>query len=485
MQKNLFTKWFSICASIILASILVLGLILLAFATRYFKMDKLKVLSRYANQAAALTVLDYQSYDYQYVNQNTIYTGFSILGEAIEATIFLTDSTGKTLVCTDKTEECPHVQYLVPEGILAQAQQGKYQETGKLGGIYKNSMYTVGVPIPAQDGQTAGYVFVSSSAEALTFFLIEIFNMFAISSLTIIVIAFIVIYFVTARMVRPLRDMLRATKSFSDGDFSVRVPVQSYDEIGQLAIAFNNMAGSLASLESVRRSFVANVSHELKTPMTTIAGFIDGILDGTIPPEKQDHYLRIVSEEVKRLARLVRSMLNIAKIEAGEMSIKPSDFDINEVVCQVIFSFEQKIDEKKLEIRGLDVDKIMVTADPDLMHQVVYNLMDNAVKFVNEGGYIEATYARKEDMVFTTIRNSGPGIAKEDLSKIFERFYKSDKSRSVDKNGVGLGLHIVRSIVKLHGGEIFVRSEEGEYCEFVFSLPAAPEGTAHPKRKAE
>ncbi|MCI5800906.1 MAG: HAMP domain-containing sensor histidine kinase [Oscillospiraceae bacterium] len=484
MQKNLFTKWFSICASIILASILVLGVILLAFASRYFKMDKLKVLSRYAGQAATLTTLDYQQYDYQYVNQNTIYTGFSILGDAIEATIFLTDSTGKTLVCTENEAACPHLQYLVPSDILAQAKKGEYRETGKLGGIYKNTMYTVGVPVTVPGGQTAGYVFVSSSAEALTFFLIEILNMFAISSLTIIVIAFIVIYFVTAKMVKPLRDMLKATKSFSDGDFSIRVPIQSYDEIGQLAIAFNNMAGSLASLESVRRSFVANVSHELKTPMTTIAGFIDGILDGTIPPEKQDYYLRIVSEEVKRLARLVRSMLNIAKIEAGEMSINLSDFDINEVVCRVIFSFEQKIEAKHLEVRGLDVEKTMVTADPDLMHQVVYNLMDNAVKFVNEGGYIEILYAKEGGMIFTTVRNSGQGISKEDLPKVFERFYKTDKSRSIDKNGVGLGLHIVRSIVKLHGGDIFVRSEEGQYCEFVFSLPAAS-SAPHAKRKTE
>ena len=152
MQKNLFTKWFSICASIILASILVLGVILLAFASRYFKMDKLKVLSRYADQAATLTTLDYQQYDYQYVNQNTIYTGFSILGDAIEATIFLTDSTGKTLVCTENEAACPHLQYLVPSDILAQAKKGEYRETGKLSGIYKNTMYTVGVPVTVPGG---------------------------------------------------------------------------------------------------------------------------------------------------------------------------------------------------------------------------------------------------------------------------------------------------------------------------------------------
>ena len=234
------------------------------------------------------------------------------------------------------------------------------------------------------------------------------------------------------------------------------------------------MADSLAQQETVRRSFIANVSHELKTPMTSIAGFVDGILDGTIPPEKERHYLTIVSDEVKRLSRLVRSMLNIAKIEAGEMTLKPTVFDINEVVLSSIFTFEQTIETKQLDIRGLDAGKIMVEADEDLIHQVVYNLLENAVKFVNVGGYVEVSYTVDPKRTYINIKNSGEGIPKDEISKVFDRFYKTDRSRSIDKTGVGLGLHIVRSIVNLHQGEVIVRSVEGEFCEFSFSVATAP-----------
>ncbi len=207
--------------------------------------------------------------------------------------------------------------------------------------------------------------------------------------------------------------------------------------------------------------------------MTTIGGFVDGILDGTIPKEKHHQYLAIVSGEVKRLSRMVQSMLDLAKIEAGEMKLNPAEFDLNNIVCQVIFSFEQAIESKNLDILGLDVDKIMVSADPDLMHQVIYNLIENAVKFVNEGGYIEVKYHNDGARTLVAIRNSGTGIAPQDLPNVFERFYKTDRSRSQDKTGVGLGLYIVRTVIQLHGGEIHVSSKEGEYTEFAFSVPSA------------
>ena len=189
-------------------------------------------------------------------------------------------------------------------------------------------------------------------------------------------------------MVRPLREMSVAAKKFGQGDFTSRIEVTSDDEIGQLAMALNNMAQSLSQLESMRRSFVANVSHELKTPMTSIGGFIDGILDGTIPRSEEKKYLRIVSEEVQRLSRLVRSMLNLSRIEAGELKLNRQQLNIVDTICQTLFTFEQSIEQKRLDIRGLDVGKVMVDADADLIHQVVYNLIENAVKFVSEDGYL-------------------------------------------------------------------------------------------------
>ncbi|MBQ4100376.1 MAG: HAMP domain-containing histidine kinase, partial [Oscillospiraceae bacterium] len=186
-------------------------------------------------------------------------------------------------------------------------------------------------------------------------------------------------------------------------------------------------------------------------------------------------YLGIVSQEIKRLSRLVVSMLNISRMEAGEEKVKPSVFNINEVACRSLLSLEQKIEAKKLDIRGFDVGKILVNADIDMIHQVCFNLLDNAVKFTNENGYIQISYGQEDDMIVTRIKNSGQGIPKDDIQNIFDRFYKIDKSRSLDKHGMGLGLYIVKSIINMHGGEIYAESVEGEYCEFIFTLPKADE----------
>lgn len=485
MRKSLFTKYFSVCAAIIMLTVTALGVMLLVLTAQYLKSDKLQLLRDNAQEAAVLALSNSQiAADSLRIDKAQVVGYFSLLSTAIDADVYMVErSSGKTLVCSHKAP-CNHTAYLVPESILKTVEEtGSYQELGRLGGIYTENYYTVGVPMKV-GGTVVAVIFASSSAAALLDMTAQTVRLFLLSSLVVLMATFVILYFVSQRLVRPLREMLEATQSFAKGDFTVRVPIERYDEIGKLAMAFNNMATSLASQEASSRSFVANVSHELKTPMTTIAGFIDGILDGTIPPEKRDQYLGIVSQEVKRLSRLVRSMLGIARIEAGEMKLVPTDFDIVEIVCRTVFTFERQIEEKHLEMRGLDSEKVMVNADVDLIHQVVYNLVENAVKFSNDGGYIEVSFSAEGGMVFVSVRNSGEGLSKEELPKVFGRFYKTDRSRSVDKNGVGLGLHIVRSIINLHGGEILVRSVENEYCEFRFSLPAAraPQGLS---RKAE
>ena len=314
------------------------------------------------------------------------------------------------------------------------------------------------------------------NAASLTEYQFAALQMFLIVAAAAFILAFVVVGLFSYRLVKPLRQMSAAAKSFGDGDFSIRVPVTSNDEIGQLATAFNNMADSLSGSESMNRSFVANVSHELKTPMTTIAGFIDGILDGTIPPERQSHYLHIVSDEVKRLSRLVRTMLNLSRIDNGELKLRPNDFDISETVLSTVLTFEKSIDEKKIDIRGLDtLQPMQVHGDEDLLHQVVYNLVENAVKFTNTEGYISFNVSDSIDRIVVTIENSGSGIQSDELPLVFEKFYKTDKSRSQDKNGMGLGLYLVRTIIKLHGGDISVSSVVNEYTRFSFYIPKPQE----------
>ena len=273
-------------------------------------------------------------------------------------------------------------------------------------------------------------------------------------------------------MVTPLQQMSAAAKRFAMGDFSYRVNVNTNDELADLGYAFNDMADALDKLESSRRSFVANVSHELKTPMTSIAGFIDGILDGTIPKDKEEYYLKIVSDEVRRLSRLVVAMLNMSKIESGDFQMKPKSYNLSDQIIHILLTFEQKIEKKNIEIRGLeDLEPHHLVADTDMIYQVIYNLFDNAVKFTNDNGYIQINVSDIGDSIQVSIKNSGDGIDASELSRVFERFYKVDKSRSLDAKGAGLGLYIVKTMVEMHGGRIFARSDSKSEAEFVFTLP--------------
>ena len=235
------------------------------------------------------------------------------------------------------------------------------------------------------------------------------------------------------------------------------------------------MADSIEQLETMRRSFVANVSHDLRTPMTTIGGFVQGILDGTIPPEKQNQYLTIVLDETKRLSRLVNELLDISKMEQGSFTLELRDFNINEMIRLSVIKLEKRITEKNIQLSvSFQTEDQWVTADKDHIQRVLTNLMDNAIKFTQEGGFIDIRTGKTDrNKVFVSIQNSGIGIAHEDLAHVFDRFYKTDKSRSLDKNGTGLGLYIAKSIIKEHGETIWAESEPDEFTRFNFTLKPA------------
>ena len=345
-KKSLFNRYFAICSGVILATIALMGGLIIGFSASYFKNSNQKTLKKTAEQAVQVTLSSMEKYNYKMIPSGTLQFGYGIIAKANGTTVFLTDLDGKTLVCTDNGV-CNHKVYTVPESAMKTAISGEFTETGSLGGIYDGNYYTVGVPVQ-HGGATLAVIFISAQANDVWYYIMDLMDIIFFCALIATVLSSVVVYFVTNKLTSPLRTMAAATKSFSAGDFSVRVPVEGEDEIAQLAMAFNHMADSLADLESVRRSFIANVTHELKTPMMTIGGFIDGILDGTVPKEKERQYLETVSDEVKRLSRMVKSMLSVARIEAGDMKISPTNFDINDLVCRTVFNFEQKIEEKNL-----------------------------------------------------------------------------------------------------------------------------------------
>jgi signal transduction histidine kinase len=296
--------------------------------------------------------------------------------------------------------------------------------------------------------------------------------------------ALIAIYFTTEKIISPLREISRASKKLMVGQFDVRVPVQGRDEVAELAMAFNQMAQALQNLDSMRNSFVANVSHDLRTPMTTISGFIDGILDGVIPPEQHAQYLQVVSDEVRRLSRLVTALLDVSRLQAGDRKFDMKPFDVCEMGRQILISFEQKIGDKGLDVEfDCDDERMFVVADRDAIHQILYNICDNAVKFSTPGGKLRMSFAwspaehGRRRKATVTVYNEGQGIPAEDIPFVFERFYKSDKSRSLDKSGVGLGMFISKTIIEAHGETISVASDYGKNCAFTFTLTKADQPT--------
>ena len=278
-------------------------------------------------------------------------------------------------------------------------------------------------------------------------------------------------YFVSKHITAPLARMSQAAKAFADGDFSVRVPEKGGKEIAEFAKVFNNMADSLENTDRTRNDFIANVSHDLRSPMTSITGFIDGMLTGVIPPERHEHYMRVVLSETHRLSRLVATLLDISKIQAGERKFRMVSFDICEMSRQIIISFETRIDAKGLEIHfESDADRLYVSADMDAIYQVIYNLCDNATKFADDEKKVIVSLHDHGNYVTFKIYNEGCGIAENELKQVFDRFYKADRSRGMDKTGTGLGLYISQKIIEAHKQKITAESKYGEYCTFSFSL---------------
>ena len=483
-MKSLYGRQFLLTAGMILISFALLGTAFIGLSYQYTIRETRDSMERNADYVADFTAkvraegIDVRDMAYQLYVANVAHIA--------NAFVLVTEADGELVLCSDgATIQSGLGGNYLPQSIVSQLQkEGGYSGMTTLGGLFPEKRFVAGTPITVKTvnlatGQTEqtmiGVAYVAAETSDITELWQAFISIFFFTAVVVLCVAFITSSITSLRLTNPLKEIAETARKFGHGEYEVRV--QGYekrkDEVGELAEAFNAMADSIAKSEARRSEFVANISHELKTPMTTIGGFVDGILDGTIPPERQNHYLGLVSNEVKRLSRLVSGMLNVSKIEAGEMTLNTVPFNICEVIFTALLSFEQQIEQKSIEIEGLDVDKVMVEGDRDLVHQVIYNLVDNAVKFVNEGGVISFGFETVGGYTFTAVRNSGEGIPKEQLQQVFDRFYKTDRSRGLDKKGVGLGLYIAKTIVNRHGGDIVVSSKEGEYTEFRFSLPAA------------
>ena len=343
-------------------------------------------------------------------------------------------------------------------------------------GLYEKPRAVVAVPARSAGGVEIGPVLAVAEPNTMTEMWRAFLGIFGMTAVTVLLIAFVATATTAMQQTKPIRDMAAAARKFAEGNFDARVHDSGReDEIGELIKSFNAMADSLQKTEQQRREFIANISHELKTPMTTIAGYADGILDGVISGPEERQYLAIISDESRRLARLVRRMLDVSQLQSMDLIKQKTAFDLSESMRRVLVSME-----KKITGRGLDVDveipedPVMVLGDNDLLTQVVYNLLENAAKFASQGSTLFLGLEKKAGKAVVTVRNTGQTIPPEELPLLFERFHKSDRSRSADKDGVGLGLYIVRTILEQHHEKITAESENG-VTTFSFTIHLAEE----------
>lgn len=347
--------------------------------------------------------------------------------------------------------------------------------TGSFYDMFDKQVITAGVPVIVE-GEVVGAILMHSPYPLLKRDIDYIYRLTLMSLLVILAMTFASTYLFSRSVSKTFEEFSNTARSIANGDFSSRVHVLQEGETGELAKNMNYMAQELEKLEDMRKDFIANISHDFRSPLTSIRGFVQAILDGTIPQEKESKYLNIVLDETDRLTKLTNDILMLTKMENNNMPLELSDFDIHTVIRKVLLQFEQKIISKNIDLTFLiERPEIITRGDVNQIQRVVSNLVDNALKFCSTDDAITIETSIVRNKVEVSIKDSGPGISEDDIKFIWDRFHKADRSRGKDKKGIGLGLSIVREIIRAHDESINVYSQEGKGTKFVFTLTLAPE----------
>ncbi len=387
------------------------------------------------------------------------------------ARIWIVNPSGRLVL--DSSNVIEQSEEIKIKGFDPTATGGTYYTIGDFWGNFDESVLSVFAPITASY-KVQAYVIIHTPMSQLRKTSDEFLNISYLMLIIMFLLSLIILIFFTELVYIPLRRITQATEEYAAGNMDYEFSVESEDEMGYLAASLSYMAGEIARQEEDQKKFVANVSHDFRSPLTSIRGYIEAMLDGTIPQEMFEKYLGIVLNETDRLKKLTDGLLTLNNLNARGMMLEKADFDINQVIRNTAASFEMICLDKKIAIElVLTDDKMIVNADMSKIQQVLYNLLDNAIKFSHHNSIIKIETTEKKSKVFISVKDSGIGIPKEDQKMVFERFYKSDASRGKDKKGTGLGLSIVKEIIKAHGENINCISTVGVGTEFIFSIPKA------------
>lgn len=481
MFRSLFARLLITMTLVLTVSLLILSAVLANYTYEYEADKRVDALDRTAEAAASLL-------DSRLELSSVTSLGDAIAGDTSgmsaffrvylsnteEMLLLLADADGRILLSEDGTGTPPELLGVLLDPAITQGVASDGSFVGSAA-VSEDEHTVVAYRLTGADGRHLGTVAVFSMMSSFGGMTGVVLRTVLLSSLWIVLGAVVILYLFSERVSGPLREMNAVTERFAKGRFDRRVTVVGNDEIASLGTAFNQMADSLEQLETMRNSFISNVSHDLRTPMTTVLGFIEGITSGAIPAEKHAYYLGVISDEIRRLSRLVTELLDLSRLQSGTRKFNFGSFDICEMARLILLSNEQRIEARHLEVSFAAAEEsILVRGDKDAIHQVLYNLCDNAIKFARDGGALTITVAPVgKRQISVTVYNEGEGIPEADIPFIFERFYKSDKSRGQDKTGAGLGLYISKTIMEAHGEGLTLESEEGRFCAFTFTLPVA------------
>ncbi|MGM9551164.1 MAG: ATP-binding protein [Clostridia bacterium] len=469
MRKSIFRKILTYNITVVLLSIVLTGALLYTQLGYYFRQSVYNSLQSRAAEVAKMAEYIMDSVN-DAVEQAFIKQMVGFAGNEGGQGIIVTDRKSGVIAVSGFEEGQINSNQLSYNSVARALYGESFSGEGNLDGfLNKKLLYTV-VPLNTNRG-VEGAVIVCSTRVTVRTMQIDIMMRFLWVVMFVIILSLTVSAFLSDRLARPIREITVGAQKIASGDFSHRVKVEPEGEMHVLTKTFNQMSESLEEMDEIQSSFISNVSHELRTPMTIISGFVEGVLDGTIPEEEHKKYLGIVLQEIKRLNRLVNDLLEMSRLNSGKIELKMTPFDINESVRKAIIAFEQGLSDKKIDVTvDFENDPMLVMGNSDSVYRVISNLLDNAVKFTPEEGYVKISVCDEGLKTKITIENSGKGLSEKELKHIWDRFYQTDKSRGSKNSGVGLGLYIVKNIMHSHNNQIYAESKEGEWTRFIFEL---------------
>lgn len=451
-----------------LSVIIILGIIIISISSSVYKKTELE---RLKNTGSLFISFMHEEYNNNNIpDTDDIQKLNWLFVHEHNVDIYIYDNDGKCMLPFDRNGENP---LILSENIKSSIDNGQYLELSSDGISSEEPylMYGDRFSIKINDSSQKMYILAYGDTHNISMFTMNIFLVYLLASVIMMIVSFILMKKKTKIYTDYNNDIIRILKKYSQGDFSEKIKSDNISFPDEKAEYINKLASDIETSEETSKTFIANVSHELRTPITTIGGFVDGILDGTIPKNRRNEYLVLVSNEIQRLKILISSMLNMSRFESGTLKPHFQNTNLTDLVMKTAFMFEKKIEAKNVEVEDFDTENLFAEIDPDLIQQVIYNIIENAVKFVNTGGKLSFRFEKDGNMCIIGIRNTGEGLKDSEISQVFDRFYKTDSSRGKDTTGLGLGLSISRRIVHINNGQIVVKSVYGEYTEFQIQLP--------------